>query len=246
MDAHYRKSKKTLVKITDNAYWRLWKWKICHKKDNEHNQIFSKKICLNRVVKITVLHIQPIWLCTGDCYYLKQCFSIALCAWFLVYLAMVKSLCNQRTCLMAWHWTILIGTHGRRILCWFSFTCPGKYKLRRGVNHFKISVRKRPKIAKMRKSLPVKISYIDFILITTRCRHSKNLQPEWEKLAQTLEQKKQYVLGRANCEESGKSLCDRFNISMYPDIRLYRHGKFQESYDGERTAGKSCMFFQSK
>jgi len=70
-----------------------------------------------------------------------------------------------------------------------------------------------------------------------RCPHSKAVQPEWEKASQVLEQQKQYVLGRCNCDGSGKTLCEEFKVSKYPNITLFRHGVFQESFDG-RTAGK--------
>lgn len=40
-----------------------------------------------------------------------------------------------------------------------------------------------------------------------------------------------------NCDESGKSLCDKFQIAMFPDVKLFRHGKFIEEYEGERKAG---------
>ena len=33
---------------------------------------------------------------------------------------------------------------------------------------------------------------------------------------------------------------------MYPDIRLYRHGKFIESYEGERKAGEKLLVKDGK
>ena len=57
-----------------------------------------------------------------------------------------------------------------------------------------------------------------------------------------LEEKKQYVLGRVNCQDSGKTLCEKFEIKIYPTVSLFRHGSFQENYVGERTAGKKSCF----
>ena len=46
------------------------------------------------------------------------------------------------------------------------------------------------------------------------------------------------VLLQADCVGNGKELCDRFGVQMYPMIKLFRHGVFQQDFDGERKAGK--------
>lgn len=57
-----------------------------------------------------------------------------------------------------------------------------------------------------------------------------------------LEEKKQYVVGRVNCQDSGKTLCEKFEIKIYPTVSLFRHGTFQENYAGPRTAGMKMLF----
>ena len=79
----------------------------------------------------------------------------------------------------------------------------------------------------------------------SRCPHSKAIQPEWEKASIALEEKKQYVVGRVNCQDSGKTLCEKFEIKIYPTVSLFRHGTFQENYAGPRTAGKEILLFFS-
>eukprot|EP00111_Clytia_hemisphaerica_P007855 TCONS_00022828-protein len=76
------------------------------------------------------------------------------------------------------------------------------------------------------------------------CGHCKALQPEWEKASKVLEDNREYVLGRSNCDGSGKPLCQKVNVEMYPDIRLYRHGKYIESYEGDRKAESILEFVQ--
>ena len=76
-----------------------------------------------------------------------------------------------------------------------------------------------------------------------RCGHCKALQPEWERASKVLEDNRQFILGRVNCDATGKTLCRKANVEIYPDVRLYRHGKFIETYNGERRAGNLTIIF---
>ncbi|XP_047139564.1 uncharacterized protein LOC124815218 isoform X2 [Hydra vulgaris] len=86
------------------------------------------------------------------------------------------------------------------------------------------------------------VMLVEFIM--PWCRHCQALQPEWEKATQILAENREYVMGKVNCWESGKSLCDKLKIAMYPEIRLYRHGVYTETYEGERTAAALLDFVQ--
>ena len=86
-----------------------------------------------------------------------------------------------------------------------------------------------------------KLYRIIFFIYLKRCGHCKALQPEWERASKVLEDNRQYILGRVNCEGTGKTLCQKAKVEIYPDIRLYRHGIFIETYGGERKAGNRIL-----
>eukprot|EP00794_Sanderia_malayensis_P010032 gene10032-11057_t len=76
------------------------------------------------------------------------------------------------------------------------------------------------------------------------CHHCQDLAPEYEKAAIALAQNREFILGKVDCVGAGKTLCDRFNVQMYPSIKLFRHGQFKEDYQGERNADAVVSYMQ--
>lgn len=76
------------------------------------------------------------------------------------------------------------------------------------------------------------------------CHHCQDLAPEWEKASAALAVSREFILGRADCVGTGKELCDKFGIQMFPMIKLFRHGVFQQDFDGDRKADAIVKFLQ--
>lgn len=72
------------------------------------------------------------------------------------------------------------------------------------------------------------------------CGHCKNLQPNYEKAAESL--KGLAKVAAVNCDkESNKSFCTRFGVEGYPTLKIIKPGKTPgkpkiENYNGPRTA----------
>lgn len=100
-----------------------------------------------------------------------------------------------------------------------------------------------------------------------RCGHCKRLAPEYEKAATKLKSndppvslaKVKYFLSicvicqmasqsrvtfQVDCTAE-KSTCDRFGVSGFPTLKIFRHGEVAADYDGPREAGKLVLaYFQ--
>lgn len=69
------------------------------------------------------------------------------------------------------------------------------------------------------------------------CGHCKRLKPEFEKAAEALRDH-EYPMKffKVDCTEQGKEICNRFQVTGYPTVKLFNHNQFVKEYDGPRQA----------
>lgn len=66
------------------------------------------------------------------------------------------------------------------------------------------------------------------------CGHCKRLAPEYEKAAEKLA-KASIPLAKVDCTEA-ESVCQRFGVSGYPTLKIFRDGEVAKDYEGPREA----------
>lgn len=59
------------------------------------------------------------------------------------------------------------------------------------------------------------------------------MKPDWDKLGDEFAGSSSVVIGDADCTDSGKSLCEQFEVSGYPTIKYWVDGEIQD-YSGGR------------
>uniref|UniRef100_A0A8D3AWF9 protein disulfide-isomerase n=1 Tax=Scophthalmus maximus TaxID=52904 RepID=A0A8D3AWF9_SCOMX len=67
----------------------------------------------------------------------------------------------------------------------------------------------------------------------TMCGHCKKLSPEFDKAARRL--KGSVQLAKVDCTSHSQT-CERFGVSGYPTLKIFRNGRDSAPYDGPRTA----------
>jgi len=68
------------------------------------------------------------------------------------------------------------------------------------------------------------------------CGHCKRLAPEYEKAATKLKSNDPPVaLAKVDCT-SEKATCDKFGVSGFPTLKIFRKGEVSSDYDGPREA----------
>uniref|UniRef100_A0A8D3CP54 protein disulfide-isomerase n=1 Tax=Scophthalmus maximus TaxID=52904 RepID=A0A8D3CP54_SCOMX len=68
---------------------------------------------------------------------------------------------------------------------------------------------------------------------SSMCGHCKKLSPEFDKAARRL--KGSVQLAKVDCTSHSQT-CERFGVSGYPTLKIFRNGRDSAPYDGPRTA----------
>ncbi|XP_017782857.1 PREDICTED: protein disulfide-isomerase A3 [Nicrophorus vespilloides] len=69
------------------------------------------------------------------------------------------------------------------------------------------------------------------------CGHCKRLKPEYAKAAEDLIRNDPPVyLAKVDCTEAGKETCNKFSVSGYPTLKIFRNGEVSQEYSGPREA----------
>ncbi|XP_063241514.1 protein disulfide-isomerase A3 [Bacillus rossius redtenbacheri] len=69
------------------------------------------------------------------------------------------------------------------------------------------------------------------------CGHCKKLKPEYAKAAGIIKDDDvPVVLAKVDCTEAGKETCNKFSVSGYPTLKIFRGGKLSSEYNGPREA----------
>lgn len=78
------------------------------------------------------------------------------------------------------------------------------------------------------------------------CGHCKKLAPEYEKAATTLKKNDPPVsLAKVDCTAE-KATCEKYGVTGYPTLKIFRSGEFSKEYDGPREADGIVKYMKSQ
>ncbi|CAG7710437.1 unnamed protein product [Allacma fusca] len=79
------------------------------------------------------------------------------------------------------------------------------------------------------------------------CGHCKRLKPEFDKAAELLrDDDPQIALVKVDCTEGGKDTCNKFSVSGYPTLKIFRNGEVASDYNGPREANGIVKYMRSQ
>lgn len=78
------------------------------------------------------------------------------------------------------------------------------------------------------------------------CGHCKRLAPEYEKAATQLKKADPAVpLAKVDCP-ANTDLCQRFGVSGYPSLKIFRNGEFSKDYNGPRETDGIVKYMRTE
>ena len=77
---------------------------------------------------------------------------------------------------------------------------------------------------------------IDVMSLLFRCSDCKNLDPEINKAADTLERRSGDI-AKVDCFGAGKGLCEMYRVKSWPQLKLFKKGNYIGEYTGAQTGG---------
>ncbi|XP_022914992.2 protein disulfide-isomerase A3 [Onthophagus taurus] len=95
-----------------------------------------------------------------------------------------------------------------------------------------------------------KVSEHDTVLVmfyAPWCGHCKRLKPEYEKAAEDLiRNDPPVILAKVDCTEAGKETCNKFSVSGYPTLKIFRNGEMSQEYNGPRDASGIVKYMKAQ
>lgn len=81
------------------------------------------------------------------------------------------------------------------------------------------------------------------LCFTEWCGHSRNFLPEWKKIKNEIESKKELntICVEYNCEEDKKT-CEKYNVRGYPTLLLHKENGEVINYNGQREMSEIIKF----
>ncbi|XP_013133156.1 PREDICTED: protein disulfide-isomerase A3 [Papilio polytes] len=79
------------------------------------------------------------------------------------------------------------------------------------------------------------------------CGHCKRLKPEYAQAAGILKNDETPVmLAKVDCTEGGKSTCEKFSVSGYPTLKIFRKGELSQEYNGPRESNGIVKYMRAQ
>lgn len=89
------------------------------------------------------------------------------------------------------------------------------------------------------QNLESDLFFFFIICLWIRCGHCKRLKPEYAHASELLRGSDPPIaLAQVDCTEAGKGTCNKFSVSGYPTLKIFKNGEFSADYNGPREAGK--------
>lgn len=78
------------------------------------------------------------------------------------------------------------------------------------------------------------------------CGHCKKLKPEYAKAAELVRgEDPPIALAKVDCTEGGKETCNKFSVSGYPTLKIFKNGEVSQEYNGPREAVGIAKYMKS-
>ncbi|XP_047117326.1 protein disulfide-isomerase A3 [Schistocerca piceifrons] len=79
------------------------------------------------------------------------------------------------------------------------------------------------------------------------CGHCKKLKPEYAKAAGIIKDNDPPVtLAKVDCTEAGKETCNKFSVTGYPTLKIFRNGELSQDYSGPREAAGIVKYLKAQ
>uniref|UniRef100_A0A336KRW2 Protein disulfide-isomerase n=1 Tax=Culicoides sonorensis TaxID=179676 RepID=A0A336KRW2_CULSO len=79
------------------------------------------------------------------------------------------------------------------------------------------------------------------------CGHCKRLKPEYAKAAELLKDDDPPIaLAKVDCTEAGKKTCEKFSVSGYPTLKIFKNGEVSQEYNGPREAAGIVKYMRAQ
>lgn len=79
------------------------------------------------------------------------------------------------------------------------------------------------------------------------CGHCKKLKPEYEKAAGIVKDNDPPImLAKVDCTEAGKETCNKFGVTGYPTLKIFKDGEVNKDYSGPRDADGIIRYMKAQ
>lgn len=79
------------------------------------------------------------------------------------------------------------------------------------------------------------------------CGHCKRLKPEYALAAEQLKNDDPPIaLAKVDCTEGGKKTCEKFSVSGYPTLKIFKNGAVSQDYNGPREANGIAKYMRAQ
>uniref|UniRef100_A0A1L8EE44 Protein disulfide-isomerase n=1 Tax=Haematobia irritans TaxID=7368 RepID=A0A1L8EE44_HAEIR len=79
------------------------------------------------------------------------------------------------------------------------------------------------------------------------CGHCKRLKPEYAKAAEIVKDDDPPItLAKVDCTEGGKETCNKFSVSGYPTLKIFKGDEVSQDYNGPREAAGIAKFMRAQ
>jgi len=79
------------------------------------------------------------------------------------------------------------------------------------------------------------------------CGHCKRLKPEYAQAAELLRGSDPPIaLAKVDCTEGGKDTCNKFSVSGYPTLKIFKNGQESSDYSGPREAAGIVKYMKAQ
>jgi len=79
------------------------------------------------------------------------------------------------------------------------------------------------------------------------CGHCKRMKPEFAKAAEPLKVNDPPVtLAKVDCTEAGKDTCNKYGVSGYPTLKIFKGGELSGDYNGPREANGITKYMKGQ
>ncbi|XP_013115883.1 protein disulfide-isomerase A3 [Stomoxys calcitrans] len=79
------------------------------------------------------------------------------------------------------------------------------------------------------------------------CGHCKRLKPEYAKAAELVKDDDPPIsLAKVDCTEGGKETCNKFSVSGYPTLKIFKGDEVSQDYNGPREAAGIAKFMRAQ